>query len=254
MRRTYGLVASGCAAFLLTLLVGLPAGAAIRWLAPGGWQVMGTAGTVWNGSAHSVAVGSIRLSDVNWRISALSLLAGRLSADVETQLGDGVAKGRVVMAMSGAINCEHCRFDGPTTSLRPFAHVLQGIDGRLTIELQNLAIRDRWPTRAQGQVTLANVRMGLPTTGAGASETASFVATVDENPVATDGAISALVRDTAGPFELNARLMLTPPNNFELVGRVKARANAGPEIANGLAILGQQNADGSIELSLSGSF
>lgn len=254
MQRTYGLVAAGCAAFLLALLLGLPAGAAIRWLAPGSVQVMGAEGTVWHGSAHSVAVGGIRLSHVRWRLSALSLLTGRLSAEVETQLGDSAANGHVVVTLSGMFKCEPCRFYGTTASLRPLAPVLQNIDGHLGIELQNLAIRERWPTQAQGTVTLANVRLGLPGTSAVTGETASFVATVDENPVATDGVISAMVRDTAGPLELNAHLILTPPNNFGLQGRIKARANTSPDLANALTMLGQQNADGSTELSLSGSF
>jgi hypothetical protein len=255
MTRNRVLALAGTAAFALGLLAGLPAATALGWI--GGERVRGTgiAGTLWRGSAATLETGNVRLGATRWRLSPLRLLTGRLVADVETRLGDGELRGGIAVGMSGAFACAGCSYEGPVSGLRGAMPALGPLDGRARIDVQALDIADGWPTRAVGNVRLS----GVPITVPGAPPrrgmpTADFDAAVNADPVPADGLIEVAVQDAGGPVEFTARLSVTPPGNYELAGRAKARPDAPAEMVNALAVLGPRAGDGSTELSMSGSF
>lgn len=249
------LALAGAAAFLLTLIGNVPAGVALGALAGDRLQLTGPAGTLWNGRAAAVQAGGLRLGATSWDLSVLALLTGRLAADVTTRIGDGDLTGAVSVGLSGAMACTDCRYEGPLAGLRGVLPALRTLDGRATVEFTALELRDGWPTRAVGTAKLTRVPMTTPGAPPRAgAPTADFEATVNADPVPADGLVEVAVQDAGGPVEFTARLAVTPPGNYEMSGRAKARPGAPADMTNALAVLGPRAADGSTELSMSGSF
>lgn len=249
------LLAAALAAFVLGLVSRFPADAALRWLAPDTVRAMGVAGTVWNGSAAGIDVGSLRLGETTWQVSAMALLVGRLGAHLETRIGDGTASGRLGVGLGGTITCNDCRYEGPVAALRPVLPALGALDGRLEVNLAAVRIEDGWPAVLVGQALVSGVPFAMPGAAPSpAAPRASFTASVAANPVPEGGVIEVAVQDAGGPVELSARLTLTPPGNFDLAGNAKARADAPPEIVNALSAIGRKGADGATELGIAGTF
>ena len=199
-------------------------------------------------------LGKLRLGETHWALSPLGLLIGRLGGSVETRIGDGTARGSVAVSISGGLACTACSYEGPVASLRPIIPALKGVDGRASIEMAALDISNKWPTRAVGSVKLSNVPIGVAGPQAGDRPVAAFETTITADPVPESGLIEATIKDAGGPLEVSARLSVTPPGNFEISGRAKARPAAPPEIVNVVAALGPRASDGSTEFSLSGTF
>lgn len=254
MTRSTWLVIAGVSAFLLFIVAGVPASVALRWLGPDVLRLSGVSGSLWRGAAAGANVGKLRLSETQWKLSPLGLLLGRVSGEVETKIGDGTAHGSVAVSLSGGFACTGCSFEGPIASLRPLIPALKAVDGKVSIEMATLEIRNKWPTRAVGSAKLSNVPIGVSGQPPRDAPVGAFETTLSADPVPDDGAIEATIQDAGGPLELSARLSITRPGNFEFSGRAKARPGAPPEIVNALAALGPKGSDGSTELGLSGTF
>lgn len=254
MDRRAILAAAGGAAFLLALVAEFPAAAALRWLAPEGMRASGVTGTLWNGAAVGAEIGPLRLGATEWTLFAPALLAGRASGTLSTHLGDATFSGGVSLGTAGRFGCSGCEYDGSLASLRPLVPALKMLDGRASIRLEALEIRDRWPTRIVGTAKLTGVPLAMRPGQAGTrAPSANFEATVGADPVPEGGLIEAAITDAGGPVEMTARLKMSPPGSYEFAGRAKARAEAPPEIVNALNLLGPKGSDGSTEIAMTGS-
>ncbi|QOJ31551.1 MAG: type II secretion system protein N [Gammaproteobacteria bacterium] len=249
------LVIAGGLAFLVFLLAGVPARVAVRWLAPPAVQFTDLSGTLWRGSVTNAVAGPLRLGPLSWDLSPLALLTGRVRLDIDARLGAGQARGRVDLGAGGRFACSRCSYEGPAASLRGLVPSLQGLAGQLRLDFTSIELRDRWPTRVVGTVALTDVPLrapgspplpGVPTT--------SFNASVTADPVPEDGQIEAMLQDAGGPLQVTGRLVMTPPGNYQLDARIKARPDAPAQLVNALATLGPRGPDGSTDIGMSGSF
>jgi general secretion pathway protein N len=255
MTRRNLLIAAGAAAFLVFVVAFLPASAAARWLAPDGARFTGVSGTLWRGSARAAEIGSLRLGETRWSLSPPALLLGRLSADVETRIGEAAASGSVSVGLSGGLTCTACRIEGNAAGLRGLFPALRSFNGQVLLELPVLELRDNWPVRAVGSARVSRVPIAMAGAPPGpATPYGDFEATLDADPVPEDGVLLVAVKDTGGPLQLTADLRVSPPGKYEFAGRARARANAPADLVNALNILGPKAADGTTELAASGSF
>lgn len=255
MKSSRTLLAAAVAAFLAGLVTRIPADAALNWLAPDAVRASGVSGTLWNGSAASVQAASVRLGETSWRVSALPLLLGRLSADLETRVGEGTASGTVGLRPGGSITCSACRYEGPVSALRTAFPALGALEGRLEVSLATLRVVEGWPAAAVGEARVSGVPFAVPgATPSPGAPRGTLTASVDADPVPEGGIIEIAVQDAEGPVELSARITLTPPGNFELAGKARARPNAPPEVGKALAAMGRPGPDGATELGIAGTF
>jgi hypothetical protein len=250
MNRRLWLIAAGAGAFLLFLVVRIPA-SAVAWIAPAELSFRSLSGTLWSGTAASITAGRVHLGETTWSLSPANLLMARLSAQVETRIGDGTATGSLARNVAGDLSCTGCSYSGPVSALWPVFPALSAVNGRLELQMPALEIRDRWLSRAVATAKL--------TTDIGAREKpgeppATFQLSVNADPVPEDGKVEALIGDAGGPVNLEARLLLTPPGNFEFSGQASARPGAPPAVTSALSALGPRGADGRTQLTLTGSF
>lgn len=254
MNRRLWLIGAGAGAFLAFLLLRPPATVAARWIGAESLRLGTVTGTLWSGSAASVVAGNLRLGETRWSLSPLNLLLGELSADVTTRLGDSTANGTVSRSFAQVTNCTGCRFTGPVHDLRSLFPALKAVNGQLEVEIATLAIEAGWPTRAVGTAKLSSNLAATVPGGTPDLPPATFEVLLNADPVPENGSIEAVVQDTGGPVQLSARIILTPPGNFQFAGRAAARPGAPPALGSALAILGPRAPDGTTQLTMTGSF
>lgn len=237
----------GLGAFLLVLVLVLPA----RWVAPllpdfvhcAGWQ-----GSVWNGQCNNLELAAqpqpVKLDQLHWKLSRLSLLRLALAAQVELSAPAGTAQGSVQRSIGGALALRdvavRARVDrqmlgvlpaGWSGQLETRALALR-MDGR---ELQELGggilLRDVTDARGQG---LGSYRLIFP-----AGSAAPF---------------TGALQDDGGPLEVRAQLVVQADRSWTLDGTVLPRDAAARAFDKALQVLGPKDASGRYRLSVSGTF
>jgi len=251
VNRTKILLVAGPASFLLFLLALAPARLAESWLASANIESAGLTGTLWQGEARQLVVGRLILSEVHWTLSPLRLLTGRLSADVRLRLVDGSAHGRVVLAPGNRIALRDVALD---TSLDTLGYGL-GLPlsgGAVIAEIDALRLADGWFTMLVGTVRLAELQLPIPALAG--TPPGGFIASFAATRIDEENPLQGTLENLGGPLELNARLTLTPPANYDISGSAQPLAGAPAEIGQALAMLGPRQPDGSYEFMLAGSF
>lgn len=253
--RQHWLVIAGGLAFLLFLVAGLPARLALRWLAPPSVQAADLSGTLWRGSMARATAGPVRLGSVSWKLSPLALLTGRIHVDIHGQIGAGQASGTIDFRSGGRLACSDCRYEGPAASLRSLAPSLQGLSGEMRLDITRIEVQNRWPTRAVATLAWNGVQLRTAAAPALAGgPTTNLKASIAADPVPADGRIEVLLQDGGGPLQLTGQATLTPPGNYQVNARIKAKPDAPAPLASALATLGPPGPDGSIDVGMSGSF
>jgi general secretion pathway protein N len=246
-RRSWFALGSG--AYLAFALAQIPAATAYRWLGADGLVLSGISGTVWSGRAELGAVGALPLRDVEWSIAPLGLVLGRVSATLAARPADGLVTGALSASFSGV------RFSDvrATLSLDALGDVLalQGARGLVSLELEELVLRDGWPVAATGLLRLRALEVrplgaqpGSALIGLGDYELSSFEV--------SDLQFDAALRDQGGPLEINGTVMLALQTPGTLAGahprfdgRVRERADIPEELRTPLNFLTvQTDADG----------
>ena len=81
----------------------------------------------------------------------------------------------------------------------------------------------------------------------------NYAAEFDTETVPQDGRLTGAVSDDGGPVEVGGNIVLTPPGDYELQAKLKARPGAPADITSALSLAGPAGPDGRREVSLAGS-
>jgi hypothetical protein len=129
---------------------------------------------------------------------------------------------------------------------------LPQLGGQFSLDIQELELVDNWPHRLTGSLDIRN--LASPLMGSGAADLIGNIAVIFDSGTETDsGVLTGRIRDTGGPLELQGTLVLTPPANYDLDARVKARPNAAKALKDNLQFLGSPESDGSRIFKFAGS-
>ena len=123
-------VAAACALF--------PAGTAYRWFAPAEVNMAGIEGTVWRGGAAVASVAGFGVYDLEWSISPLSLLTGRVRARLQARQPDGFLDADVSVGL-GSIRVADMQ---ATTSLATIGQIVPvgDVQGLISAQLTELEL------------------------------------------------------------------------------------------------------------------
>jgi general secretion pathway protein N len=249
VRNNYLFIGVGFAAFILFTLTSIPAGVVTNQL-PDTIRVSGVSGSLWNGTARSINITDWQLHDVHWDLNPAALLAGRLAAHISADVAGGKINTDASISLFGVISVSSLDAAGPIVPLAAQMKIpVSG--GRYKIELAALDIAEDWPTSLIGFVKVIDVPLNIM--GGGGGETGNFAVTFDTETVPEDGRLSGTLSDDGGPVEVGGVIMLTPPGNYEVQAKVKARQNAPKDIAQALTLMGPVGSDGKRELSIAGT-
>ena len=211
---------------------------------------MGVTGSAWRGEVRSIEVPGFQLSRTAWVINPAALLLGRLSATIETGWPGGKADGELTIGMTGSIRLREFEATGPVAPIAQQMNLPQS-GGQLSISVADLELVDSWPRTVNGQIRVDNIPLALM--GVPSAPTGSYQVSFATDNVTDDGLVVGELKDLKGPLVIDGNVTLSPPTNYEIVGRISARPNAPSDLVQGLALLGPAGPDGAREFSLAGS-
>jgi hypothetical protein len=237
----------GLAAFLLAMVVVLPASWMARalpeGLACGEWR-----GSIWRGQCRELSVRvdqnvAMNLSSVSWQVRPMSLLRLRLSVDFQSTWTQGKASGRADLASGGAISLRETsgssRLDRRLIRALPDGWSGQAEIRQLEFEWQQNTLR-----RLAGVLIVSDLRDARGNALGGYQL---------ELPAGEAAPFTGQLRDTGGPLEVNAQLQLAADRSWSLEGRMRQRT-ADMGLARTLDMLSSVDASGWRRLSAAGDF
>jgi general secretion pathway protein N len=252
LTRNHWLALAGGASFLGFLLVFLPASLALRWAGGTTLQASDVSGTLWEGEAGQLQVRGMTLTGLRWKLSTVRLFTGRLAGDIEGSIAGQPFRGTASLGTGGTWSCDECEWRGTLATLQPLVNV-RGLAGDVSLKMRTIDYRKGWFRRIAGTADVRNMPLALPGQAPLQGATGAFAARFDADPVGEKGVVEAEVRDLGGPLQVQGKLKLSPPGNYQFDGRMSARPGAPPELTNGLQVLGPRQADGSYSVTFAGS-
>jgi hypothetical protein len=245
------LALAGLALLLAFVIMLFPARTAVGWFAPAGVSAFGVEGTVWRGRARIISVGGVQLRNTEWDLSIPRLLTGQLAGAVNTRWSGGFLEGFGALAIGGTVSLRDATLSIDVGMLEGLLGI-GAIGGQLSARLEELQIIDNWPTRLIGTGELRDLSSALM--GQDTPQTVGSIGfEFDTTTETASDVVTGQLRDIGGPLELSGTLVLTPPGNYDLKTRIKARANAPASLQNNLSFLGAAEPDGSRFFQLAGS-
>jgi general secretion pathway protein N len=230
-------------AFLVTLLMRLPARALLPLLPP---EVTCAApsGTVWSGACGQLRVGEVAVSGLSWTLHPGALLRLQLVADLASPDPDARGQARVELARNGTLAITAL---AATVALPGDAAVIPaGISGSMQLAIDSARIEGRHLVAMQGQIDLLQIHIDNPQADLGSFEL-QFV------PPTQPRVMLAQLRDLNGPLSVSGVLQLLPTGSYQLDGSVAARPGASAELTQKLQILGPPDAQGRQVFSIAGA-
>jgi general secretion pathway protein N len=256
--RTGWLVALGVVALLVFALVTLPAAVLAPFAARAGIEAAGYAGSVWSGSAESVAWRGARLGDLRWRLAPLELIRGRVTGHATVGRPDGSIDTDFTSSVAGdEVRLQNATFDLPLTALDALPLGMpKGWRGRASGAITDLQVENRLPIVVTGTLDLDGLVAPAPRNAAVGSFRAVFPHPQPQPSLSVppDPAnVTAHVTDKDGPFSVDAQLTVSPTRNFALEGTLSPRGAVPPAVQQSLQLLGPPDAAGRRQFSVGGT-
>lgn len=250
------LVAITVIAALAVAIIALPASVLARYLPPG-VRADDFSGSIWHGSAGTLAVNGRPAGAIEWRIHPASLLALTLAADVHWVKEGFLTDAGIVVDRVG-LTARDVQGGGPIEDLADFG-VAAGWHGtaRLALSELKLAFTEGPPdvVAAVGQIDVAH--LASPQLAAGA-DLGGYALRLTAGAITPDADPGAELNDTGGPLELRAVVHFSPKEHTGLLsGTLKERAGAPEGLRRQLEQLGQlhaRDAEGRFPVDLEFSF
>ncbi|MGD9843439.1 MAG: type II secretion system protein N [Steroidobacteraceae bacterium] len=240
----------GVLVYLIFLLITIPASVLIKQLAKHGIQVSSSSGSVWHGQVTDLRAGVLNLGNIDWQVRFMSLLTGKLAADVKLKQNTGFANGRVSIGLSGKLQLNQMSASLPLQSIVGSGGLPGGWTGTAQAKFDELILDNNWPVAARGTLDVIDLtgpasqpnnigayRLSFPANGSNATTVIGDLQDLDGASLSVAG-----------------QLKLTSDRNYLLETQVAARTNTPASIANGMQYLGAADAQGRRPFSLSGSF
>lgn len=238
--RVWRYSAVGLVVFIIGLVAFLPARVAAGWVEQAGPIALGgVTGTLFDGHAAYISVPGGAVEDVEWRVSALSLLLLRLSARIEVGSDLGGFTAGISRSVFGNTTLENLTGSASAAWLAQRAgYTFLPLSGDVRIDIRRAHFDDTLTFDAlDGTIRMANVRWQLfnPPVRLG-----DFAAALSQ----TEAGLRLQLVDSEGPLALEGSVALDPGGRYVLDARLRARAGADDRLAQMLDQLGRADAQG----------
>ena len=230
------LILAGIATLVIGLIISFPARVAYQWFAPAELKLSGISGSIWHGAAAQGAAGGVYLTNVEWSFRPLGLLEGKLRFATSSNPASGFLDADIAIGAGGSLTMSDV---AAAVSLASMADALplSGIEGDVSLQFEELVIKDGVPIEAVGTVNIANlVSRYLSPTPLGDYRA--------EFQKADDGVLGS-VHALSGVLELEgSTIKLTEDGEYEFAGKVLAKPAAPAAVEQTLKFLGTPDARG----------
>lgn len=236
-------MAIGLAVFLITVLLQWPAsrlhGLLASSLNQSGLQLQGLSGTVSAGRVAQISVkGQAVVRDLGWTLQAWRLLLGRASLHLNGGSDGTLVDGTLYVVPSGTLTLSEFQIATALRSaLAAAGQANLPVEGQLVADISTLKLREGWPTRAEGLITVRGLGWKL---GREPVLLGDYEALI-ENETA---GIKATVRTLAGSLEVSGEARASDDRSYELHLQMRPKAEAPPLVINLVRNLGQPDNQG----------
>jgi hypothetical protein len=221
-------------AVLAVLVAAIPASAVTHFL-PASVQGEDFSGSIWHGSAGNVTVNAHNAGAVEWRVHPDALRRMALVLDVHWVKTGFVVDALVDIDVKG-FAAHAVKGGGPIEDLQELA-IAVGWSGTAAIDFSEIKGDFAQHLSAAGDVQVSN--LSSPQIAEGA-DLGGYDLHLGTGAVAADGAVTAQLKDTGGPLDLQAVVRYSAKQHLGLLtGTVKERANAPPALLQQLQSLSQ---------------
>lgn len=249
MTRPRLLIALGLGAFIVLLLVTLPAQVVTSRMGRFGVDATGVSGTLWKGQAAMVTVRAVPLGQVSWDLHVLKLLAGRASATVAVKQADAFAQGDVSASLGGRITLSDLTASWSLATLS-VPGLPSGWKGTANARFPRIVIEGGLPVDVAGTLDVSNL-VGPANRPANLG---SYRATFPSAAAPQGNGIAADLKDVDGPINVAATVRVQRDRSYLVEGQVATRPEAPPQVVSALQYLGEADASGRRPFSISGTF
>ncbi|HEX2239504.1 MAG TPA: type II secretion system protein N [Gammaproteobacteria bacterium] len=239
------LIAFGVVAFVVSLIITVPAQLAGPYLLPAHVHAAGLEGTVWQGKANRLQVWGFDLGAVSWDLQPLALFLGRLQSEVSIDRPDLQGQGTIAVGL-GTFRFVNMHMTGQAEVLAPLL-IAYGvsIDGSLEANIQTVEVTDRGPQAADGAIMWREARLVRPV----ALALGDVNVTVRQDG---DKAVADL-KNTGDTLHLAGGARLQPDWKYDARLRIEPTDTTPKDVRNTLALLGRPDPNGAITLSQQGT-
>jgi len=183
-------------------------------------------GTAMHGAAGKLSVNARDAGAIEWQIHPLALLRAHIAMDIHW-VKVGVVVDAIAEIDRHGITLRDIRGGGPIESLRDFG-VAAGWRGTATFSFEQLQSDFTKPLSAVGKIEVADISAASIAAGA---DLGSYVLQLPPGAIAPDGSITANLKDTGGPLEVEAEIRISPTARTGLFsGTLKERPEAPPAL------------------------
>lgn len=205
------------------------------------------AGRIWNGNAD-VAVAGRELGTVSWNLHPLSLLLGRVAADVEIDNSEGHVEGIVAVGLGGTVSLSEVDGSVPVSQLQGFLP-LKGMpvaaEGLIVLRMDTVELEEGMPSAAEGVLSWQQAGLSAPQR----LELGDLHMTVSTD---AEGIIKGVVEDAGGALKADGELTLDQEQNYRVDLSLGARDSGQEDLVHALAMLGPADQQGMTSVSLKG--
>ena len=236
--------------FLATVLVRLPP-RALLWALPPDVACESPGGTVWSGTCGEVRVDAVTLQGLSWRLHPGALLHLRLAADLSSDDPAATGHAQVELSRGGEVSiaalAAQIALPGRVGLVGP------GTSGTLQLDIDSARISGGHLAALQGRSVLQQLRLANPPADLGSFELLFAPPVAEAQLPGAAVAMLGQLRDLNGPLSVTGVLRLSPDGSYELAGSVAPKADADPELARVLQLLGTPDAQGRRAFSIAGT-
>lgn len=239
----------GLLAYLVMLVLTVPARQAYRWLphTPGaGPALYGLEGTLWSAHADTAMLGARDLGGLQWRVNPLWLPLGRLRV-AWTLTGPGATgQGVVQTGIAGGMHLPSVALTVPMPTLQGWFPALPvTLAGTLKAQLRDLALKDGHVQGVGGTLVWeqAAVEWTEPV------PLGTLALALAPGP---GDSIQGTLKDRGGPLRVQGTVSLSNNGALQFDATVVPRADASPGVVRALRMLGAPDAGGQTHIRWSG--
>jgi general secretion pathway protein N len=207
---------------LIFLLATVPARFALQYLpADLPLRISGASGTIWHGRAEQAVWQKQAIGQIQWKLSPLPLLLGKVKANVKID-GDGIeAHGLVTATRNQTVILTNTEINADLTRIPLPQKLMATPGGKAHALIHHARIENRWPTELDADITWQpaellspfEVKIGKATLNVGSSNNTLNGDLQSEGALETKGKLS-LSRN--GAFSANVKIAPTEQTPREL--------------------------------------
>jgi len=246
LKATWRLPLAGAAAYLLILLITLPADRAVKWLEQNavGLEMQSVSGTVFSFKAGHVLIQGLAMGPVTWSLRPFPLLLGRLEYRFDLKDPAFQGTGVVGAGLGGQIYLHNLQAElEPDPLVNHISPLQVQTSGGVSLRIESMDIVDGFPRELTGHVDWSDARIIEPV---------SMSLGQVEATLRSEGNTFLCRLSGSGETALSGDFSLTQEGDYRLNLLLTPGTEVSSDIVDGLKTFGQARPGGAYLITDSG--